>query len=161
MDPHKAPDEDEFPTLFYQHCWGIVAPSLQHYVSRIQSDPSLIGSINNTLIMLISKVEQPKFLTQFIHIDICNVIYKLVTKIMLNCVKPMLNNITSPSQSSFISVRDIHHNIIITLKLVHAMKRMKIQKTFMSIKIDMEKGYDKLTRNLLPSVFMNFSFPKN
>lgn len=63
-------------------------------------------------------------------------------KTMVNHVKPLLNNIILPHLFIFIHGRNIRHNILITEKMVHAMKRMKIQKVF--IKIDLEKAYDKL-----------------
>lgn len=101
MSPHKAPCEDDFPTLFYQHCWDIVAPYLHHFVSRIPSQPFLIGSANNTFV-LIPRTDQLEFLTQFHLIALCNVIYKFVFKIMVNRVKHVLNNIILPYYFSFI-----------------------------------------------------------
>lgn len=138
----QNPKEDGFPTLFYQHCWNYVAPSLYQFVSSVWNDLSQISSANNTLLTLIPKVNQSKFLMQFHHISLCNVIYKLNTKIMANRMKPLLNNIISLYQSSFISRRNIRHNIIIAQEMVRAMKKMKRWKVYMPIKINLEKAYE-------------------
>lgn len=72
-------------------------------------------------------------------ISLCNVVYKLVTKGIVNGIKPFLNGIISPYQSSFILGRNIHHNIIISLEMVHAMNQIKRQNSFHVIKIDLKK----------------------
>lgn len=59
---------------------------------------------------------------------------------MVNHVKPLLNIIISLHQSSFILRRNIHHNTIIEHNMIHVMKRMKNQKVFISIKINLEKA---------------------
>lgn len=93
--PQKAPWEDGFPLLLYQHCWNIVASSLHDFVRSIWRDPYLIIHGNKTLLVLIPKINQPEFLIQFHLISPSNIVYKLVTKIMVNNVKPLLNNIIS------------------------------------------------------------------
>lgn len=102
MNSHKAIGEDGFPTLFYHDFWDIMAPFLDHFVSRVWNDSPLIGSANNTLFVLIPKIGQPEFLTHFRPIAFCPVIYKLDTKIMVNHLNPLLKKVISSSQSSFI-----------------------------------------------------------
>jgi hypothetical protein len=57
----------------------------------------------------------------------------------------MLDTIISPYQSSFIPRRIIHRTIIVVQEMVHSMSKMKGQKMFMSIKIDLEKANDRLS----------------
>ncbi|GAU43787.1 hypothetical protein TSUD_378120 [Trifolium subterraneum] len=80
MGPHKAPGEDGYPAMFFQHCWDTIADSLYQYVNQVWGNPSLISSINNTLIVMIPKVDRPELVTQFRPIALCNVIYKIITK---------------------------------------------------------------------------------
>jgi len=144
--------------FFFQQCWDIVASSLFEYVNQVWVNPYLISFINSTLIVMIPKIDKPEFVSQFRLVSLCNVVYKILSKVIVNRIKPCLNSIISPYQSSFISGRSIHHNIIVAQEMVHSMASMKGNKMFMSIKIDLEKAYDRLNWNLLSNVWRSVSF---
>jgi hypothetical protein len=150
MGPYKAPGEDGYPAFFFQ---------VYHYVNQVWSNPSLISSINNTLLVLIPKVDKPEFISQFRPIAVCNVVYKIITKVIVNRIKPHLDGIISPYQSSFIPGRTIHHNIVVAQEMVHSMAKMKGKKMFMSIKIDLEKAYDRLNWNFVEKCLTDCKFP--
>jgi len=46
--------------------------------------------------MLIPKVDKPEYVSQFCPISLCNVVYKIITKVIVNRIKPMLDGIISP-----------------------------------------------------------------
>ena len=75
----------------------------------------------DTLIVLIPKVDNPKHLKQFRPISLCNVVYKIITKVLVNRVRPFLHEIVSPLQGSFIPGRGTSDNIIITQEVIHSM----------------------------------------
>lgn len=53
-------------------------------------------SVNETLIILSPKVDAPEFLSHFRPISLCNIIYKLLTKTIMNRIKPILPKVTAP-----------------------------------------------------------------
>ena len=105
---------------------------------------ALVRSVNSTLIVLIPKRAQPKSLHNFRPINLCNVSYKLIMKIIVNRIQCLSLDLISPNQVSFVSGHRIHDNIVIAQELIHTMNRIWGKKKFMAIKIDLVKAYDHL-----------------
>lgn len=85
---------------------------------RIAATPS------TTSMILIPKVLHLEKASQFRPISLCSVLYKLVTKAVVNSLKMILPDIISPTQSSFVPETQITNNIIIIQEVVHLMKKM-------------------------------------
>lgn len=77
--------------------------------------------INTTHITLIPKVQSPVSVTEFRPISLCNVICKLISKVLANQLKVELPNIISCAQSAFIPGRLITDNIIAAFETMHTM----------------------------------------
>ena len=72
-------------------------------------------------------------------------IYKIVSKVIANHLKPLLNSIISKTQSAFTADRLITDNILIAFESLHHMKTNCIgKKGFMALKLDMSKAYDRV-----------------
>lgn len=145
MGSLKAPGEDGFPALFYQGNWEIVGPNLCNFVKQAFHYPCQIKDVNKTLLVLIPKVPQPVSIKQFLPISLCNVNYKTIPKVIVGRLKTILPYIISPNQASFVPGRYIRDNIIIAQEIIHSMRIMKAKKGFMTIKVDLEKEYDRLS----------------
>ena len=100
--------------------------------------------INQTFISFNPKVDHLKFVKHFHPINLCNVIYKVVTRIIANRLRPIMPVIIAPTQCGFICNRSSSHNIIVAQEVIHKMRAVKGKRGFMSIKIDLEKAYDRL-----------------
>jgi hypothetical protein len=73
--------------------------------------------VNDTSIVLIPKGNDPEELKDFCPISLCNVIYKLISKRLVN---RLLNEVVSQEQSAFVPTRRITDNALIAFKCVHA-----------------------------------------
>ena len=107
MEPLKAPRPDGLPPLFYQKLWPSIGEDVSHVVLHCLNSGSIPPSINCTIITLIPKVKMPTVVLEFCPIALCNVIYKLVSKVVVNRLKKVLLSLISESQSAFQSNKAI------------------------------------------------------
>lgn len=68
------------------------------------------------------KVKSPTTLKDYKPISLCNVLHKLISKVLANRVKKVLHKVISPNQSAFIPDKLITDNIIVTYEMLHFMK---------------------------------------
>ena len=57
---------------------------------------------NETIISLIPKVDTPEKVTDLRPISLCNVVYKVVSKVLSSRLRDVLPNIITPFQSAFV-----------------------------------------------------------
>ena len=95
MAPLKAPGLDGMPPLFYQSYWYDVGMDITQVVLSSLNSGSILKSINHTFNTLIPKVQNPKRVMEFKPISLDNVIYKIISKVIANRLKPWLNSIIS------------------------------------------------------------------
>jgi len=82
MECLKNPGPDGFQAVFYKSQWSIVGQALYDMVKRIFQFPYVDKDLNETLITLIPKVEKVSKMKDFRPISLCNVSYKVITKLL-------------------------------------------------------------------------------
>lgn len=159
MYPTKAPGPDGMPPLFYQKYWHIVGPDVSGAVIDFLSTGHLLRKVNFTQVVLIPKVPNPKDMTQLRPISLCNVLFKIVSKVLANRLKVLLPSIISPSQSAFISGRLISDNSLLATEILHCLRsRRRGPKGFLALKLDMSKAYDRIEWTFLEQIMLKLGF---
>jgi len=74
-------------------------------------------------------------------------------------LRPILNNLIGPYQSSFLLGRGTFDNSIVLQEIVHFMRRSKKKKGYVAFKLDLEKAFDNVIWDFLNSCLIDFGFP--
>lgn len=76
-----------------------------------------------TLLLLIPKVSVPEFFTQLRPISLCIVPYKILSKVIVNRLKPMMPLLVAENQTNFVTGRHIMDNVVVAQEVIHSMQR--------------------------------------
>ena len=145
MAPLKAPGPDGMPPLFYQNFWELVSGDVIHDILCFLNTGSLPKSLNHTFITLIPKTKNLESVTEYRPISLCNVLYKIFSKVLANRLKRVLPKIILEHQSAFLKGRLITNNILVAFETLHYMKNHNFGNTSsMALKLDMSKAYDQV-----------------
>ena len=142
MHPTKTPDPNGMSPGFYQKHWGVVGFDVCNRVRNMLISGHFLRKINYTHVTLIPKVKEVMKMMQLRPISLCNVIHKIVAKVLTNRLKAILPSIIAPTQSAFIPGRLISDNYLITVEVAHYMhKRSSGSKGLMALKLDISKAW--------------------
>lgn len=103
--PNKSPGIDGMSPIFFQKFWPIVKTDVIASMKSLFHSGLLCKDFNMTLISLIPKIENPTLVSHFRPISLCNVCYKIISKILSNRLKSVLNQCISTIQSAFVPGR--------------------------------------------------------
>ena len=145
MGPTKAPGPDGMNALFYQKFWHIVGDDVISAMLDFLNNGIMEPDFNYTHIVLIPKIKSPEKITDYRPISLCNVIYKIISKVLANRLKQILPNLISTSQSAFVPGRLITDNFLVAYESLHAMHcRKKGRRGSLALKLDVSKAYDRV-----------------
>ena len=153
MAPLMAPGPDGMSPIFYKSFWHIVGNDVTEVVLNALNSGSVPESLNTIYIALIPKIKDPKKVADFRPISLCNVIYKLIAKVVANRLKKFLLQTIPDSQSAFLSGCLNSDNILVAFETLHYLKRNTTGKLgYMALKFDMSKAYDQVEWEFLEKI---------
>ena len=159
MAPLTAPGPDGMSLIFYKSFWHIVGKDVIEVVLIALNSGTIPDSINSTFIALIPKIKDPWKVSDFRFISLCNVVYKLIAKVLVNRLKLILPCVVSDSQSAFLSGRLITDNVLVAFETLHFLKwKTQGKDGYMALKLDMSKAYDRVEWDFLERAMVHLGF---
>eukprot|EP00253_Pinus_taeda_P029243 PITA_29243 len=156
MPSDKAPGPDGFTINFYKAYWNIVKQDIWEIVEDSRRSKTILKSLNSTFIALVPKVEEANTPEKFRPIALCNVIYKIISKVMANRLKVTLPGIISQEQSGYVEGRQILDNILLAQEMIQSLHSRK--EAGMLMQLDLSKAYDKVSWSYLEAILKAFGF---
>nr|GEY38171.1 hypothetical protein [Tanacetum cinerariifolium] len=157
IDGNKAPGPDGYSAQFFKHAWNVVGSEVCMAVKDFFKNGKILKEINATIISLVPKIDTPLKVFDFHPIACCNVIYKIISKIISNRLKGVLGFLVDVNQCAFIPSRQISDNILISQELIRG---CHIDRGFAkcAFKIDIQKAYDSVEWEFLACCLKAFKF---
>ena len=94
-------------------------------------------------------------------ISLCNIVYKVLTKIIVARLRPYLGNLISPFQTAFMLGRKGTDNMIIAQEIIHSLGKKKGIVGYMALKINLAKEYDKIEWSFIKGMLTRVNLPTN
>lgn len=133
-------------------------------VKEFFANGRLLGQLNHTVVSLVRKTDNPSLVEHYRPISCCNVIYKVISKVMTKRLGSCLGYLKDPPQAAFVSGRLMSDNIFLVQELLRRYNvKREARRCFLNI--DLAKAYATLSWEFLefalkelhvPVIFINW-----
>lgn len=155
----KSPGPDGYTCEFYKSAWEVIGKDLVVAVQSFFDTGFLPKGINSTILALIPKKQQAIYMKDHRPISGCNVLYKLISKILANRLKTILPKFISHNQSAFVKGRVLMENVLMMAsELVKSYHKSTVSPRC-AVKIDIPKTFDSVQWPFILSTLKAIKFP--
>jgi hypothetical protein len=152
----KSPRPNSWTVEFYHCFFEMVGQDLVDMVEETRLKGEIIPAINSTFVALIPKVNKPTVFNDFRPISLCNLCYKIISKIIAERLRPILSRVLSEEQLGFLKGRQILDAIGTAQECLHSIRAKKLKAPI--LKIDLRKAYDYTSWDFLRLVLHQCGF---
>ncbi|XP_058767513.1 uncharacterized protein LOC131641227 [Vicia villosa] len=159
MQADKSPGPDGFNPGFYHHFWDTCGTNIFQAVCGWLETGSVPQSLNKTNITFIPKGDTQTTMKDWRPIALCNVLYKVIAKVLANRLKKILGKCISDNQSAFVPERSILDNVMAAIEVIHHMKtKTRGRVGEIALKLDISKAYDRIDWDYLKDILITMGF---
>jgi hypothetical protein len=157
LNPDKAPGPDGFNAKFFQLHWDIISQDISKAVRYFFKHKKFVRELNHTFLTLVSKSNNSSSLNDLRPIACCNLLYKIITKLLTNRLQMVINELVSLNHSVFLKGRQISDCSLLAHELVRDFHNPMGSRACM--KIDLRKAFDSVNREFIYYMFHCLGFP--
>jgi len=159
MHPDKCSGPDGYNPGFYQHFWTLCSDDIFKECCDWLTAGQFPSDLNITNIALIPKGSMQVSMKDWRPIALCNVLYKVISKVLANRLKTVLPQCISDNQSAFVPGRSILDNAMVAIEVLHFMKAKTCgEDRYVALKLDISKAYDRMDWNYVMAVLHKMGF---
>lgn len=118
MPNNKAPGPDSYTTEFFKAAWSVIGKDFTTAVHSFSTKGYCQKGLNTTILALIPKKDIAVEMKDYRPISCCNVLYKVISKILVNRLKGTLPYCISYNQSAFVKDRLLVENLLLATEIV-------------------------------------------
>lgn len=148
LNPNKAPGPDGLTSAFFKASWDTTGSEVVSAIRNFYATNFLPAATNTTILSLVPKFPGASKITDFRPISCLKTIYKVISRILVRKLKPMLTTMILPSQTAFVKGRLLVENTTLAGELVNGYHKNKGPKRI-TIKVDIAKAFDTLSWDFL------------
>ncbi|KAJ3687164.1 hypothetical protein LUZ61_016328 [Rhynchospora tenuis] len=101
LSPDRAPGPDGINARFIQSNWHTLKPMVLQQVHQFFSTKTMDKDIAKSNLILIPKKDYPQLVSDYRPISVCNVIYKIISKLLSRRLRPVIPTLVSFTQTAF------------------------------------------------------------
>ena len=159
MHLDTSPRPDGFNPAFIQRFWALIGANIFQSGTNWLNQGEFPKTLIATIIALIPKNANPIYMKDLRPIALCNVLYKIIAKVLANRLKIILPVLIDEEQSAFVPGRAITDYVLVAFEIIHRMKTRRRQRIGeVALKIDISKAYDRLRWDYLLGVMGRMGF---
>ena len=156
LNSDKAPGPDGFPLAFWSFSWDFVKDEVLGFFKEFHEHGRFVRQLNATFLVLIPKKQTVEDFKDLRPISLVSGLYKILTKVLANRIKKVMDKVISKSQNAFVEGRQILDAVLIANEIVDASLRRK--ECGLICKLDIEKAYDTISWEFLYQVMGKMGF---
>ena len=147
--PGDKAGPDGFPAVFYKTYWDVIKTDVYRAICQFASTGNLLVQWKSCFIALVPKVPNAQSPDEYHPISLCNVAYKIVSKLLTNRLKLLLSKNISLEQGAFVPGRNINEAILLMQEVLLSMAASRNAAKAMLVKLDLNKAYEMLRWDFL------------
>lgn len=143
MPGDKSPGPDGFTSEFFKESWSVIGDDITVAIQSFFITWFLPKGLNSTILALIPKKNEAQEMRDYRPISCCNVLYKVISKLIANRLKVILPKFIADNQSTFIKERLLMENVLLATELVKDYHKDSVSPRCV-MKIDISKAFDSV-----------------
>ncbi|PNX75860.1 cysteine-rich receptor-like protein kinase, partial [Trifolium pratense] len=155
-DGNKSPGPDGFNLNFFKVCWHIVKKDVMNFLGEFHEKAVLPKALTASFLTLVPKKDHPQDLFDYRPICLIGSVYKILSKILANRLKRVLEKLISKCQSAFLPQRQILDGVVVLNEVIDLAKRRK--DSCLLFKVDFERAYDTVSWSFLERMMIKMGF---
>ncbi|PKU78483.1 hypothetical protein MA16_Dca024704 [Dendrobium catenatum] len=159
LGQNRAPGRDGVTASFFKSFWSIVGKQVTAACFEFFATGCMNPNWKETVVLLIPKTSNPDRPSMYRPISLCQTIYKIVAKVLVNRMQGFLPNLIFGKQAAFVPGRSISDHCLLGQEVLNKFRISKSNPGWMAVKVDMEQAYDKMSWRTLELVLSRMGFP--